>query len=117
MRLIPILVLLMFIIACSQEVQPTPQLPPGQVKSDSPRTVDVVIKDFAFKEQTVKIKVGDTVRWTNNDDVVHTATGSDFDTGSLKQGESKEITFTKSGSYDYSCTPHPNMKGKVIVSE
>ncbi len=117
MKLFAILILLLFIVACAEEIQPTPQAPPGQVKSDSPRTVDVIIENFAFNEPVVKIKVGDTVRWTNKDTVVHTATGDDFDTGNLKKGESKEITFSKAGSYDYSCTPHPNMKGKIIVSE
>ena len=109
--------MLIVIAGCASEVQPTPQSPPGQVKSESPRTVDVVIENFAFKEETIKIKVGDTVRWTNKDNVAHTATGDDFDTGSIRQGESKETTFTKAGSYDYICTPHPNMVGKVIVSE
>ncbi|MDT7858611.1 MAG: cupredoxin family copper-binding protein [Candidatus Aenigmarchaeota archaeon] len=87
------------------------------IQQSQPRIIDVEIKNFAFNPETIKIKVGDTVRWTNKDSVPHTATADDgsFDTGYLSYGKSKSITFSKSGTYDYYCIPHPWMKGKVIV--
>jgi plastocyanin len=77
----------------------------------------VEIKNFAFNPETIKIKVGDTVRWTNKDSVAHTATADDgsFDTGYLSYEQSKSITFNESRIYYYYCIPHPWMKGTIIV--
>lgn len=80
-------------------------------------TRGVAIRDFLFSPRTVEIGVGDTVRWTNRDSVVHTATARNgsFDTGSLAEGESGSIRFTAAGTYRYVCTPHPEMTGTVVV--
>ena len=63
------------------------------------------------------IAVGDTVTWTNRDTVVHTATSVNgaFDSGDLDVGESYSLTFTAPGTYDYLCTPHPSMTGRIVV--
>jgi plastocyanin len=77
----------------------------------------VTIQNFAFSPATVTVNVGDTVTWTNQDDVQHSATASDgsFDTGLLSQGSSGSATFDTAGTFAYICTPHPNMKGTVVV--
>jgi amicyanin len=77
----------------------------------------VQIIDFAFAPATLTVTVGDTVTWTNMDQVVHTATSTSgaFDSGDLGQGESYSLTFTAAGTYDYLCTPHPSMTGQVVV--
>jgi plastocyanin len=77
----------------------------------------VEIKDFAFGPATLTVKVGDTVTWVNKDVAGHSATADDgsFDTGVMSQGESGSHTFTQAGTYEYHCTPHPNMKGTIIV--
>ncbi|MBS3125729.1 cupredoxin family copper-binding protein [Candidatus Woesearchaeota archaeon] len=110
-----VFVLLILIAACTSTVQPTEMKAPGQMSHEG--AVDVVIENFAFNEPVVKIKEGQTIRWTNKDSASHTATGTGFDTETLAKGESKETLFDKAGSYDYSCTFHPNMKGKVVVSQ
>ncbi|GFN41351.1 MAG: hypothetical protein YK1312THETA_1010001 [Marine Group I thaumarchaeote] len=38
-----------------------------------------------------------------------------FDSGYLDPNESFSIKFEESGTFDYFCTLHPWMKGKVIV--
>jgi len=77
----------------------------------------VEIANFAFAPATLTITVGDTVTWTNQDAVAHTATSTTgvFDSGDLEQGESYSVTFTAPGTYDYLCTPHPSMTGRVVV--
>jgi amicyanin len=77
----------------------------------------VEIEGFAFAPQTLTIRAGDTVTWTNLDDVEHTATSTSgaFDSGLLAQGESYTVTFTEPGTYDYLCTPHPMMTGRIVV--
>jgi amicyanin len=81
----------------------------------------VSIKDFAFGPSNATVKVGDTVTWTNTDDVHHTITA---DTASADAPSSKEIgkgetysfKFTKAGTYTYHCMPHPYMHGTVVVT-
>ena len=80
-------------------------------------SASVTIRDFAFSPSTVTVNEGDTVTWTNEDAAAHTATADDgsFDTGTLRKGESGSATFTQAGSFSYFCTPHPDMKGTVVV--
>jgi amicyanin len=77
----------------------------------------VEIEGFAFQPATLTIQAGDTVTWTNLDDVDHTATSTAgaFDSGLLGQGESYTVTFTDPGTFDYLCTPHPTMTGRIVV--
>ena len=80
-------------------------------------SASVTISDFKFTPDTVTVNEGDTVTWTNDDPDVHTATAEDgsFDTGSLRKGESGSATFTSAGTINYICSPHPFMKGTVVV--
>lgn len=80
-----------------------------------PKTVEIKIEDFAFKPDSITISPGDTVRWTNLDLVTHTVTGPDFSSGTLRDGDSYEFTFTKEGTYRYYCSIHASMEGVVIV--
>ncbi len=75
----------------------------------------VTIADLAFAPGTVTITEGDSVTWTNQDPVGHTATGSDFDTGPIGTGQSSTITFATAGTFAYVCTIHPQMQGQVVV--
>jgi len=84
----------------------------------SAQTYNIGIKDFSFQPQTLRIKTGDTVVWTNQDSVQHTATsdsGGELNSKFLSKGQSYSHIFNNAGTYDYHCTPHPYMKGKVIV--
>lgn len=77
----------------------------------------VTIQNFAFSPATITIKAGQSVTWTNEDNIGHSATSDNgsFDTGVLSQGQSKSITFAKAGTYTYHCSVHPDMKATVIV--
>lgn len=83
-------------------------------------TVDANSGQYAFRPHTAKIKVGTKVTWTNASDVDHNVTS---DTKSWKfvktlaTGGSLSYTFKKAGTYKYSCTIHPGMTGKIIVSK
>jgi plastocyanin len=78
--------------------------------------VTVDIKDFAFVAADVHVAVGGTVTWTNSDSQQHTATGAGtFDTGAIKPGESRTVTFDEAGSFPYACSFHPFMTGTVSV--
>ncbi len=61
-----------------------------------------------------------SVIWMNNDireGILIMKKGFMIVTGLLKNGESVTITFDKVGEFAYHCTPHPNMKTNIIVTE
>jgi plastocyanin len=89
----------------------------GSIELARAATHAVTIADFAFAPATLTITAGDTVTWTNEGPVVHTATSTTgaFDSGDLAQGESYSLTFTAPGTYAYLCTPHPEMTGQIVV--
>jgi len=76
----------------------------------------VLIQDYKFQPAEIAIQEGETITWINQDSVGHTATGDSFDSGLLKKGETFQQTFNETGTFDYICTPHPYMKGKIIVA-
>jgi plastocyanin len=82
-------------------------------------TVDVRMKDFAFDPAEVEIKVGQSVRWTNEDDAPHNAVaeGTDLKTETFNKGQNDSHTFDEAGEVQYICTVHPQMKGTVTVTE
>lgn len=79
----------------------------------------IVIKDFAFMPSTLTVAPGAKVTVANEDSTTHTVTATDtksFDTGNIDAN--RTVTFTapsKSGTYPYKCTIHPNMKGSLTV--
>src|SRR5260370_41332363 len=76
---------------------------------------EVSISGLQFKPATLKIKAGDTVVWTNNDDRDHTVAAKDgsFKSDNLKPGETFEHTFAKTGKFAYGYSYHPRMKGEI----
>ena len=88
-------------------------------KSAPPKVVSVAIRDFKFEPATVTVHEGDTVEWKNADNVAHTATADGqkpaFDSGSLSTGATSRYVAGTKGTYNYTCTIHPNMKGELIV--
>lgn len=77
---------------------------------------EVRIVDFSFQPTTFTIIPGTVVIWTNEDSAPHTATGDEFDTGRLDEGETSEVTFDEQGNYDYVCDYHRWMEGRVVVT-
>lgn len=75
-------------------------------------------RDFAYDPKEIDVHVGDTVEFVNDDDIAHTVTSTDkaFDSGNLDQHQTWTHTFTKPGTYTYSCTYHPFMQAKIVVS-
>lgn len=80
--------------------------------------VAVHISNFTFGPKIAAVKVGQTVTWTNDDDIPHTvvATDKSFRSKVLDTGQSFSFTFTKPGQVAYFCSLHPMMTGKVTVT-
>jgi plastocyanin len=78
---------------------------------------EVVVKDMAFSPQEIEVPAGTTVTWRFQDgDTPHDVKGDGFASALMRSG-SFTHTFDAPGSYDYRCTLHGQMKGRVIVTE
>ena len=83
-------------------------------------TVEIDMKNFQFAPKDATVKVGQTVKWTNQDSAPHDAT--DEKTGQFKsdqfaKGESYAFTAKKAGKIAYVCTLHPGMEGTLTVTQ
>jgi plastocyanin len=81
--------------------------------------VRVSMKDIKFVPQNVTVKAGQTIKWTNDDPVAHTATarsGANFDSGTVQPGQSYSQKLTRPGRINYFCEIHPNQTGTITVS-
>jgi amicyanin len=90
-----------------------PAAAPAQMDS-----AEVEIRAHEFSAASVTVKAGTTVTWINHDDDAHTVTSTTnaFRSPGLDTEETFSYTFTRPGTYEYFCTLHPLMTGKVIVT-
>lgn len=80
---------------------------------------EVQIVGFAFSPSDLRVKVGQTVKWTNYDNLQHTVTSdsvNELDSPVLAKGQSYTHTFKKDGVFEYHCLLHPSMRAKVIAN-
>jgi len=76
----------------------------------------VTIDNFTFTPAELKVKVGDTVTWTNHDDIPHTVVSAGkFRSKTMDTDNSFSFTFTAAGDYKYFCSLHPHMTGMIKV--
>ena len=103
----------------------TPAMPQAMsaVSASDPVTVAVALDLFLFKPERIEINRGDTVIWTNTDDIQHTVTvgtpqapGDGFDSGFFTLDQTFSRTFTEPGEYPYFCRRHPHMQGVIVVN-
>jgi plastocyanin len=85
------------------------------------QTVEVSIEKYLFTPPEVHIRTGDTVKWVNREkrtshSVVFPQEGG-RESERMFPDESWERRFTQPGRYPYTCGPHPEMKGVVIVGD
>jgi len=102
---------------------------PASTPSSSGGGTGVAIANYAFTPQTLTVKAGKTVTWTNNDSVPHNVisatnmstsatTTNTFASGNFNQGQTFSFTFSTPGTYYYECSIHAAMAamhGKIIV--
>jgi len=103
------------------KVAPPP--PPSDLRGHRQVAIDAVLDQFS--PAAVIVDVGTTVTWTNKDAVAHnvekSADALDFgakfgaDAGVFGPGQSYSFTFTKAGTFFYTCTVHTLMSGNVQV--
>jgi len=77
----------------------------------------VTIDNFSFTPMELDVAAGTEVTWTNKDDVPHTVVSVDgkFKSRALDTDQTFSFTFKDPGTYDYFCSVHPRMTGKIVV--
>jgi len=78
-------------------------------------------KGKAFSVVKLSAKVGDSVKFLNEDPFSHNvfslSDAKSFDLGSYGQGVAKSITLDKPGTVEVECAVHPHMKLVIEVSK
>jgi plastocyanin len=82
---------------------------------------EVKIENYKFDPPELKVKVGTTVKWVNNEkrtshSVIWLGAGG-FESERMFPGESYQRRFDKPGTYPYTCGPHPEMKAVIVVTD
>jgi amicyanin len=95
----------------------------GAVSAEEANTV--TIDNFSFTPAELTVAVGTTVKFINRDDIPHTVVDKNIakiadKTKALKSkaldtDDSYSYTFASAGTFDYFCSLHPHMQGKIIV--
>ena len=77
----------------------------------------VSIANFAFAPAEITIAPGESVTWTNDDGAPHGLEYRDGAKGTdlLLPGASFSRRFDRPGTYEYNCSIHPYMTGRVVV--
>ena len=95
-------------------------------ESSTAAPTTVAIKDFKFGPAEVTVDAGDSVRWENADQFLHTVTSGDtsgevnkpdgrFDKPLDGAGKTATVRFDEPGTYSYYCKQHNAMNGTVVV--
>ena len=79
--------------------------------------VTVSMDHSTFIPSEITVAPGTTVTWVNVETMPHTVVDLNkaFRSKTLVKDGTFSFTFTTPGDFDYLCSIHPNMKGKVIV--
>jgi len=114
---------------------------PGGIQPSAatgPVDAEVQIAQYKYVPETLHVRVGQTVRWTNRDNVGHTVTFTAADTSPQKitsrsqvmqlhrpselyssklfmEGQTFTAKFDQPGRFRYICDPHPYMRAVVVV--
>jgi plastocyanin len=79
----------------------------------------VAQKNKAFSMKKLTVKVGDSVKFVNEDSFAHNVFSlsaiKSFDLGSFGTGGTKSVTFDKPGKVEVECAVHPDMRLDIEV--
>lgn len=103
--------------AAAAGAPPPPPAAPAPAGETAGPVVRASMRGMAYAPARIEIGRGTTVEWSNDAPLAHTvtATGGAFDSGLIAPGARWRHTFTEAGEYPFACTPHPFMRGTVVV--
>jgi Icc protein len=80
---------------------------------------EIGIDNFQFTPAILTVKSGSKVTWINKDDVPHLIVNVQQrfkSSGILDTDQQYSVTLARPGTYDYFCSLHPKMQGKIVVA-
>jgi nitrite reductase (NO-forming) len=110
-----------------RQEQPLSSQPPSHTNKVSIVKGATTLGDEAYSPNPIRIKVGSTVVWTNNDNIIHTVTSGTPNAANVGEAFGSGLTafitpaktysnkFTNTGEFTYFCRVHPTMIGKIVV--
>jgi plastocyanin len=102
----------------STSTPPSTPAPASSSSTPAGGTVEIKMQSIQFSPPSVQVKVGQTIKWTNDDSVAHNVTaksGASFASSNFSQGGTYTFKVTKPGTISYVCTIHPGMAGTIVV--
>jgi plastocyanin len=115
--------LALIVAGCSSSKSSSTSTPPANSTTSSSSSTSsggITISGFSYSGE-LTVKAGATITVTNKDSVPHTLTDKanhKFDSGTVN-GSGGTATFTAPsapGTYNFGCTFHPSMAGKLVVT-
>jgi plastocyanin len=82
--------------------------------------IEVSMKDNTFVPEKITAKVGQTIKWTNDDPYPHNVTatkGENFQSDNINGGGTYEYKLDKAGTINYVCTIHSGQRGQIRVTK
>ena len=121
------------LVGCSKDTTTTATNTTAAANTSAPSTGStpaaggagaITVKTFTFKPNPITVKAGETITWTNEDDILHEPTagapgkpGDAFKAVSLDgKGATATATIAKPGTYPYYCAVHESMVGEIVVT-
>ena len=97
------------VLACSKYKAPA---------SNSPSSTPISIKSSGYSNANLKISMGSSVTWRNDDSVAHTVTADNgnFDSGDIMAGGTYSYTFPSAGTFTYHDKHNSMATGVVTVT-
>ena len=98
-------------------VAAVPATPSAPAPADAALLSRAGMRGFAYTPGRIEVVAGTTVEWKNEDPMAHTVTAADgsWDSGLTQPAPVWRRVFDTPGTYPFACTPHPFMKGTVVV--
>ena len=100
----------------SSQAAPATSTASGGTAAGGGKTVTIDMKNIQFSPSSATVKVGQTVKWVNQDSAPHNVTGGPLHSKTFGQGGSFTFTPKKAETISYVCTIHPNMTAKLTVT-
>ena len=84
--------------------------------SSAVATSEVAVRDNSFDARVIEVPAGTEVTWTWQGNRPHDVAGEGWGSDTQSEGTFRH-TFEAPGTYDYRCTLHGGMTGRVIVTQ
>ncbi len=75
------------------------------------------INEFRFTPSELRVAVGDTVVWSNDDALFHTTSADSgaWSSPEMRPGERFRFVADRAGRFPYHCSAHPVMRATLVV--